>query len=152
MSAGSRDGSHSAHSRRSRSRSRSVNLLSSGNRAGTWTVTNPYIQDSLWLNGLAQVDSGTAVGQFIVTGGSVTYRDSRSTYTVPVLDGRIVSGGSQYNLNFRMATPEFTNPFGYAEVNLAILGNGGLQGGATLWQDVGQFREGRAWSLGAPSP
>src|SRR5690606_17426169 len=85
-------------------------FLSPGGRSGYWFIQNPYIQDSLWLTGMTQVDSVTPLGEFVVAGGSVSYRYGGVTYSTPMLAATISPGGAQPTLHFRMATPEFPQP------------------------------------------
>ncbi|HET9065598.1 MAG TPA: hypothetical protein VFN22_07270 [Gemmatimonadales bacterium] len=127
------------------------NVLPTGSRSGKWSVIYPLTEDSLWVSGLAQVDSVTPLGEFVVTGGTISYRYNGTTYSVPALNARIGSGGTTYQLRFNMATPEFSDPASYATVQLSIQPGGGLIGGATLYM-TGGIRETRGWNLVATQP
>lgn len=120
-------------------------------KTGHWFVTGPLIQDSLSLNGLVQLDSVSPTGEYLVTGGTISYQYNGTPYTTPVLNARIDPGGPSPTLRFTMATPEYpSNPFSYAEVQLSLESNGYWHGGATLYYYPGLVREGRGWILNAP--
>jgi hypothetical protein len=127
-------------------------VLSGGTRSGTWRINTPLTQDSLYLSGAIQVDSIAGNGDYLVSGGTVTYRYQGTMHTVPMLGAVIAPGGIRPTLRFNMATPEFPNPGSYAMVQLEIWPDGRLMGGAILYYLSGLVRESRGWDLGAPIP
>ena len=127
------------------------NVLPTGGRSGTWRITNPLIEDSIWITGLTQIDSVTPLGEYVVSGGTVNYRHNGSSYSVPALNAKITPGGPTPTLRFNMATPEFSDPASYATVQLSIYSGGRLYGGAVLYGSFG-IRETRGWDLYLDSP